>query len=353
MIQAKLERISVEQLMTFYGFYLINKQNEFLLYKNNENIFVFVYRNEIQEIKFLDSLEFKEHNKLSIFLFFNKNFSKDTINKSLLECIKIEEDPIELKNTTNRKDLLRGFFGIKKAENYIGTPYEDFIFERNGQNCCLFYKEDKPIDIVLFKNSDEIAYSEFGNNFGYSYTDRGKDSLMLTYNANLLLKSNITNHNVAVTKFNITLLDLLDILNSSKTTVINIPVNQRLSKLYKLRILLLIFSTLDEGLNFNISHSSNLIYLEVSFIERKDPKIKLKILNFVSSLKGDFQKQIENFKENVSINIKEHFDFDFTMKTSDEKIFGSINFKNNETMLDIFISNLITDINTKSKYQFH
>ena len=353
MIASKINTLSPGQIMTYFEFYPIKKEKEFYLYKNNQNYFVFIYRDESQELCFLETVEFLNHNQVSFFIFMIDNLDKSYLNTATLDSIKIEEEaPIELTVSTSREDILRGFFNLSKSELFKGTSFENILFERNGGNCVVFYQNDKPVDIVSFKDNDEQVLSEFGNNFGCSLQNKDSDTLVATYNPSLLLDMNISNFSIVITKFYIPYFDFVSIINKAGAKNIIIPTKKKFSKIYKLRILLNFYSLCNKSIHFTFNHSPNLFYIELSFDFINEESVKLEMHNLVSSFKTDFISFIEKHEDIITNTIQDKYFFDLKMEELNGNVLGKIIFRNNSNMLDVVISRLEEYINSNSEYKF-
>ena len=353
MIASKINTLSPGQIMTYFEFYPIKKEKEFYLYKNNQNYFVFIYRDESQELCFLETVEFLNHNQVSFFIFMIDNLDKSYLNTATLDSIKIEEEaPIELTVSTSREDILRGFFNLSKSELYKDTSFENILFERNGGNCVVFYQNDKPVDIVSFRENDEQVFSEFGNNFGCSLQDNNSDTLIATYNPSLLLDKNLSNFNIAITKFYVPDFDFVSIINKTASKNIIIPTKLKFSKIYKLRILLNFYSLCNKSIHFSFNHSPNFFYIELSFHFKNEENVKLEMLNLVDSFKTDFHEFIKKHEDIITKTIEDKYFFDLKMEELNGNFLGKIIFRNNSNMLDIVNSRLEEYINTNSDYKF-
>ena len=91
MIASKIDSLLPEQLMTHFEFYLINEGKQYALYKNNKNVFVFLYKSkdEDDKIRYLETISFNSLDQLDFFLFMTSNLEKGPINQEVIIAIKI------------------------------------------------------------------------------------------------------------------------------------------------------------------------------------------------------------------------------------------------------------------------
>lgn len=354
MIAQRISLLNPGQILSYFNYYLVKKENEYFLFKNNNHRIIFAFRQASGDITFLETIEFKSLNKLELFIYLTENLERKSIEHILSECSNIQENEfndINLSTSTTENVLKRAYFNLKQTDNFKGTNLESINYNRNGTNCVVLFNEKTPVDIITYQENSEDVFSEFGNNFGNNKNILKGEDLYITYNP-ILIMGVIGTYSTVITKYYVGYYDLIDIIKISEPTKIHIPTTKLYSSVYKLRILLFFWNLLNNNISINFNQSPNNYYVEIIFNFKKDLDTKIIVLNLISEIKNKLNFFTKDFEEVISKGIQKQYEVNYKVETFENNTIGKLTLKNNFNLISFVNDKLIEDINKLSKYQF-
>lgn len=357
-ITEKFKDIYPGQILAHYKFFQLQIEDSFSYYKNEDNLFLFIFYTPQNELRFLETLEFKVLDKLELFYFLAQKLDMDSLLNNLKDIMAVEEyDKFNFTESITSKELLDYYFRLEHTDYLIGTPLEKFAFRRDGSDVIIFKDlNNKPIDVVSFIDNKEEVTSEFGNNFGaHFFRNESSDTVMLSFHPKLIyLDENRENFNVLITKYNTSLIDVISVLKKEKLFKIEICVAEKYSYIYKLQILLKFFNFFSTNISFDLNISSNLYFAELYFNLQGSTLDKLEVTKQVAGFQNSLKKLLANHSENIKDAIYESFNFRVEIFSEGNNHCGKIVFRNNISLLNIIIESFQMKINefTNCDYKF-
>lgn len=358
LIIEKIKDVAPGQILSFYGFYLLQRESSYCFYKNNKNFFLFVFMAENGEVKFLETVEFKIFDKISLFYFFSEKLDSDSLLLNVKSVIAVDAwDKFNFTESIDPKRLRDSFLRLEKTDYLKGTALENYAYRRDGFDVLLFKDEfNKTVDLVTFIENEEDAISEFGNNFGLHYIEKesNKEQVLLTYHPDFLFDDRYKNLSCVLTKYNVSLFDLISFLRKKSITELVIPLDGLMSYSYKLNLLLRFFNYYNTKVKYDLTVSSNNFFVELSFSLHGDKADKLEMFNMVSGFENEIKKMFSDEPDYVKEAIYDFYNFKIDIISEGSIHSGKIVFRNNKTMVRIVINSIKDYLNglEKNSYNF-
>lgn len=357
-ITEKVKDIHPGQILAHYKFFLMQTEESFCYYKNENNLFLFVFLSPNNDILFLETLEFKVMDKVTLFYFLADRLDMDSLLGRVKDVIDVTEfDTYRFTESITSKELMDYYFRLERTDYLKGTPLEKFAFSRDGRNVLLFKDiKNSPIDLVSFADNLEEVTSEFGNNFGAHFIkNENSDSALISFNPTFLfIDENREKYNILITKYNAALIDIISILKRENLREVQIPVIGRFSYIYKLQILLKFFNFLSGNIRFELNISANLYFAELYFNLQGNAMEKLEVTKQVAGFQNSLKKLLYNHSESIKDTIYDSFNFRVEMFSEGKNHCGKIVFRNNISLLNIIIESFQNKVNEfeKCDYKF-
>lgn len=354
MILDKIRLLNPGQIFSYFNFYSIKVEPEYVLFKNSEHLTIFAFRNTNGELQYLETIEFKILDKASLFLFLSENLEISALNKSLNNCVELKEEEytsIELSKNVAIENLKTIYFNLKHTDYFKGTKLENINYEKNDTNCVVLFENKNPVDIITFEENSEVVFSEFGNNFGNNLKITKGKNLYITYNPILLLDSK-KNISTAITKYYVNYFDLINIIKLSETKNIVIPTQKLYSNIYKMRILFFFWNIQNHNISITFNHSPNKYFLEIIFNCEKNINSKILILNLISEFENRLKVFFESFENQITEILEKNDYIDYKIEEFDNCLIGKLILKKNYNLIKFVNDKLIEDINKSSNYSF-
>lgn len=307
---------------------------------------------------FLETLEFKVLDKVSLFYFLAERLEMYSILESIKNILKLEDfDKFQFSESITETQLIDLYYRLEKSDFLQGTPLEKYAFKRDGSDVILFKDiKNTPIDVVSFLQNIEEVFSEFGNNFGSHFIKNENSKIaLISFHPNLLFKNdNRDFYNIFITKYQVQLIDILSILKRESLDQIHIPLQGIFSYIYKLQILLKFFNFYNSKVRFEFNISSNNFFAELYFTVHGNTMEKLEIINHVASLQNSLKKVFSDHSESIKDKIYSFYAFKIDVLSEGENHCGKIVFRNNITLLAIVIDSFQEKLNAfdQSMYKF-
>ncbi|WP_289035183.1 hypothetical protein [uncultured Flavobacterium sp.] len=357
-ITEKINDLYPGQILAHYKFFLIQEEKSFSFYKNDKNFFLFVYHSPNNNILFLETLEFKSLDKTDLFYFLADKLDMDSLLESVKDVIKIEDfDEFQFTEKISERELIDLYYRLEQSEFLKGTPLENFAFRRDGSDVLIFKDVAKtPVDVVSFVQNNEEVFSEFGNNFGSHFIKNpNSNTALLSFHPELIFNNdNRENYNILITKYQVSLVELLSVLKRESLEEIHIPVKEIYSYIYRLKILLNFFNFFSSKVRFELSISANFFFAELYFTINGGTMEKLEVINQVASFQNSLKKLFNDHSENIKESVYNFYAFKVDMFSSGENHCGKILFRNNISLLSIVINSFQDKLNAldKCNYKF-
>lgn len=357
-ITDKVKDIAPGQILSFHGFYKVQDEESYILYKNDKNFFLFVFLAPNNDVMFIETLEFRVLDKYSLFYFLSEKLDMENLLKNIKEIISLDDfDKFKFERSVDAKVLINAFYRLEKSDFLKDTPLEDFAYLRDGNHVLMFKDlNNTPVDLVGYIENQEEVFSEFGNNFGFHFIKNdNSETLLVSFHPEVFYDvSNRDQYNIVITKYNVPLFDLVSLLKKQNLNKIHIPLTGHYSYIYKLKILLLFYNFNNSNVRYDLHISANEFYAELNFTLHGNKTEKLKLMNFVSSLQNNLKSLFKDHSETIKKEIFDFYDFKIDILSVDNNHCGKIVFRNNVSLLNIVISNFEGSINAilKSPYNF-
>lgn len=357
-ITEKIRDLSPGQILSYYGFYLLQKESSYCFYKNDEHLPIFVYSALNGELSFMETLDFKVLDKITLFYYLAERLGQVNILQSIKDILAVTEyDTYYFTESISEKNIMIAYYALDKSDILQGTPLEDFAFRRYGDDALVF-KDHKnhTVDVVTYKENVEEVFSEFGNNMGIHYiSNPDANTAMMTYHPNNLKTADWSKYSFIVTKYSISLVEVLSLLKKESIENIFIPLAGQYSHLYKLQTLIKFYNFYsDSGIKYDLQVSANNFHCELFFNLRGGPMDKLELVNHFSQYQNTLKKVFSDHTEEVLMNLLTIYNFRTDIYTEGTNHCGKLTFRNNISLLEIIINDFEESVNAigYNRYKF-
>lgn len=355
-IKQRINDLAPGQILSYFKFFPVQSEKDFSLYKNDEHVSIIIYKETNEELCFIEMLEFNNLTKTELFYFLVNSFDKKEIIKIISEIVDITEYiTFSFKQNINSKTLINSYFNLEGNEVFEESPISDFIYKRYERDCMVFYKNKKPIDIVVFDEFTSSIYSEFGNNFGiHSIKGTKKGNAILTYNPNDIINyKGKKGYSIILTKY---FYSEVEVFNSFLEAGINnvfIPSEDLNGAFYKLSFILSTLNLYNNNGFISLSKSPNSQYFEIKINFNGGPKEKLNIFSFFSTIQNDIKLLYENAPNDILTSLQKYFNFDIQFFNIGNKYIAHIVFKKKLELLQLITSSYLNEIKKIDKFPFY
>ena len=333
----------LSQILEYFGFYVVDNDESFVLYKNIKCHFYCVFNNESEEINIIDLQQFKIIDKLSLFLLVS-DIDFDTIIDQASLIFDLDITKFRFTESNTAKKIINGFVNIQ-SNNQTKDIFDTDIFLKGEKEVYLLKEKDKLIDFISLDDS-EYVYSEFGNNKGYIKKHNNNTSVQVTYNPSFINQKS-RGDDIYITKYKPEVDLVFELLN--KYDSIQIIQKDSFSLCYKLSLLCQIYNILQND-TFKLTLQPNSIHIQLHIIYNynsiDDKLIYSEIINRVIS-KVHFlaSKYFEDMNDKESL--KSVYKINYDSGKFKNKGFYKIDIRNKKMLLQIFIDELVDLINSK------
>ncbi len=353
-IEQRINDLAPGQILSYFKFYKIQSEKGFSVFKNDNHLTIIIFKNKSESISFLETLTFKTLNKLNLFFFLINTLNKEDIINIISDIANIEVySSFNFDSFLDDKKLINSFFSLEASNELADTILYDITYKRFGRDCIIFYKNEKPIDLVVLEENNNSAYSEFGNNFGIHFLERHKsEKLLLTYDPNTVLKESNNNYNVLITKYYPNIIEILDKLKGIPIKELFIPSNNKNASLYKLNLVIGFFNFYTNIFYKEMKPSPNGEYIELTINSKGKISKKIEVINFFSSIQNFIKRAIDKAPESIMNSVKDEFEIKINSFSKDDNHLISVLFRSKKGLIDIITLEIIKMLEKSVKLPF-
>lgn len=343
-IKERIEDLAPGQILAYFGFYNVQNEKSYAVFKNNQHLVIIVFKGKNDRISFIETLGFTRIDKMELFYFLLD--SLDTILDTLAEIVEIEDYySFSFEQTVDAKKIVNAYFNLEHNTRLTGTPLETTAYSRYGRDCILFLKEQKPVDIVVFYQDNNLILSEFGNNFGTRIIDcPGSESAVLTYNPSILMNRKMEKQYMVLTKYLFSAEELIRCIGKLGIKKIIVPVVDADSGFYKLYLLIALHNFFHPSRFYSVTRSPNTQYIDLTVYVKGGIKEKMAVINSFASLQNEIKSSYREAPGEFLDTIQKQYNFHTNFYTEKNNHLGQVVFRSKKQLIEAVSASLLKEL---------